>query len=217
MDQSTFDDLKLIVSFAGPHPLKKPKTIQDYDRKHVALAERLLDVPIPLDKVEVRESPIHGRGVFAKKKVSKGELITVYPAHYVSVHPEGHSNPGAFGLMGSALAERSGSILTEIMRRSYSFDVTDHYVIYGHPDLIDDPVFLGHMINDGAKGHSTKTNYDQKDSSVYDKVSLALSNAEFELLGGLCVCVVATKEINIGDEVLVTYGYPYWISVNSSQ
>lgn len=30
-------------------------------------------------KIEVRESPIHGRGVFATKKIKKGEIIEVCP------------------------------------------------------------------------------------------------------------------------------------------
>lgn len=211
------EDLERVMLSAFPHSLKKPKAIEDYDKRHVELAVNLLDVPIPLNKVEVRASPIHGRGVFAKQKINKGELITIYPAHYVSVRPGGHDNPGSLGCIGSSLVERKGLVLTETIRSFYAFDVTEHYVIYGHPDLIDNPAFLGHMINDGAKGHSTKATHNQKELLVYTKVSLALSNSKFQVVGGLCVVIVATKEIQIGDEVLVTYGYSYWTSVNTKQ
>lgn len=45
----------------------------------------------------------------------------------------------------------------------------------------------------------------------------SLDKVEFKSAEGLCVAAVATKEINIGEEVLVTYGYPYWSSVNTTQ
>jgi len=215
MEQATLESINQIVLFMAPHPLNNPAFVQDYDEMHVKLAMKLFDVPIPLDKAEVKASAIHGQGVFAKQKINKGELITIYPAHSISIHPGGHSNPGVLGLLKSDLAEERELEFTKTIRKCYAFDVNQHYVIYGHPDLTDNPAFLGHMINDGAKGHSTKTVHNQKYMMLYAKVSLALRNAKFELIGGLCVGVVATKEINIGDEVLVTYDYPYWISVNT--
>lgn len=71
------------------------------------------------------------------------------------------------------------------------------------------------MINDGAKGHSTRDSHNQKDLLIYNKVSLALRNAEFQLVGGLCVAITATKDINIEEEVLISYNYSYWTTVNS--
>jgi hypothetical protein len=89
-----------------------------------------------------------------------------------------------------------------------------NYAIYGHPNLTNDPAFLGHMINDGAKGHSTTDLHNQKDKVLYDKVSHILGNAEFYPVVGLCCVILATKEIHIGEEVLVSYGYSYWETVN---
>lgn len=131
MMQATIDHLYLIISAAGPHPLRKPTNVEDFDRIHVNLVDKMLDIPIPLNKVKVKESSIHGRGVFAKQKINKGELITIYPAHYVSIHPSVRGKPGYSGLRGSALTEKLGTILTEAMRRSYAYDVSKYYVIYG--------------------------------------------------------------------------------------
>lgn len=216
MEQVTVEDLKSLISRIAPHPLKNPTFSGVYDQSHVHIADNLLDAPIPLDKVKMKASSIHGQGVFAKQKISKGELITIYPAHFVGIHPGGCRNPGCLGMMNSTLAEKHGMKPTEFVRTSYTFDVSYHYTICGHPHLIDNPAFLGHMINDGAKGHSTRTMRNQKDLLVYNKVSLALRNAEFISIGGSCVLIVATKEIYIEEEILVSYGYSYWTTVNSS-
>ncbi len=42
--------------------------------------------PIPSktnEMIEIRKSPIHGYGVFAKSKITAGSVITFYPAHCV--------------------------------------------------------------------------------------------------------------------------------------
>ena len=41
------------------------------------------DIPIPLkyNTVEIRESAIHGKGLFAIDDIPKGVVITFYPAH----------------------------------------------------------------------------------------------------------------------------------------
>jgi len=44
--------------------------------------------PFSLDKVEVRASPIHGRGVFAKQNIPQGELVTLYPDDFMFNCPE---------------------------------------------------------------------------------------------------------------------------------
>jgi hypothetical protein len=47
-------------------------------------ANRILDDPvIKLNKVYVGQSRLHGLGVFAKKPIKRGEIITYYPPHYI--------------------------------------------------------------------------------------------------------------------------------------
>lgn len=208
--QATLEDLKRI--FTQFSSLKHPKN--SYDKSHVNLTIKMLDTHIPLDKVYVDDSPVHGKGVFAKVKINKGELITIYPAHYVILKSNG-DGPGKIGVINSDLADRKSIILTNEVRRCYSFSVDKYYDICGHPSIIDNPTFLGHMINDGARGHCNKSNYNLLDEKLYYKVSISLSNADFEDVGGLCVAIVATKMIDINEEILLTYTYKYWMSINN--
>jgi hypothetical protein len=156
MEQAIVEHLDQLIRYLAPHPLEKPKSTDDYDKTHVNFVESMLHTQVPLDKVEVQTSPIHGRGVFAKQKIHPGDLITIYPAHYISFHPEGRGKSGRECHIPECYGEKKGLVLTDVIRHSYAFDVTENYVIYGHPDLTHDPAFLGHMINDGARGHSTK-------------------------------------------------------------
>src|SRR5260221_13938658 len=44
------------------------------------------DMNFPV-RVVLKESPIHGKGVFATSKIPKGSLITFYPADILSYYP----------------------------------------------------------------------------------------------------------------------------------
>ncbi len=44
-----------------------------------------------LDKIEVRESPIEGKGLFAKKSIKKGEVVLQFRGKRVSDKPDIHS------------------------------------------------------------------------------------------------------------------------------
>jgi hypothetical protein len=41
------------------------------------------------------------------------------------------------------------------------------------------------------------------------------SDFTHDIVEELCCFVIATKEIDIGEEVLLVYGYSYWTTMNS--
>jgi hypothetical protein len=206
MEQNATEQLSKLLLYLAPHELGSITDANNFDMRHVQFVKGLLISGIHLNKVEVNPSAIHGLGIFAKQKLLKNDLITIYPAHYISFHRNVK--------VGSYLGNCCGEI-TDNIKKSYAYHINKHYVIYGQPDLTRNPAYLGHMINDGAKGHSTKNVYNQTDAFLYYKVSMALRNAEFVVLGGLLVAVLATRDIDPGEEILTSYGYKYWMGVNT--
>ncbi len=89
-------------------------------------------------KCEIRPSTVHGQGVFATCLIGKGEVITIYPSDgflwWASMQ-----SPTCYGTGGDDV---------------YKFDVSGWpkengaVAIFGEPKKIDDPLYLGHMIND---------------------------------------------------------------------
>lgn len=116
---------------------------------------------------------------------------------------------------------------------SYAVSVDDHYSVMGHPALDDDPAYYGHFANDGA-GHlafegpnshnnlqaaielGLDTNEDglgiETNIAAYVLKSLEVANAWHKsLVDGSHVVTVATRDIDAGEEILVTYGPDYWL------
>jgi hypothetical protein len=88
----------------------------------------------------------------------------------------------------------------------YAYDINDSYSIIGFPEINVNPSYLGHICNDGARGHS------EKDKDIYNTVTSIKSNARFKIICDCIVAVVAVKDINIDEEILVPYTHGYWMS-----
>jgi hypothetical protein len=99
----------------------------------------------------------------------------------------------------------------------YVVSVDDQYSVMGHPALDDNPAYYGHYANDGA-GHIALESSDnnigvEENVAAYVRKSLEVTNAihnSFEFRG-FHVATVATRDIQAGDEILVTYGPDYWL------
>lgn len=173
--------------------------------------------------VHIDDSLTHGKGVFASQKIEKGDLITLYPAHYLILHPDGDNSAksaGAITRMGvveSQLVKDRKLSITDSMRFDYKGDIDQYYSICGDPRITDNSSYLGHMINDGVRGHSTATQHKLEDQRLYYQLALMKNNSRFEVVHGMCIAVVATKDIEVGEEVFITYGYGYWTSFNTSR
>jgi len=103
---------------------------------------------------------------------------------------------------------------------SYAVTVDDVYTVMGMPTLDKDPAYYGHFANDGA-GHWILERGDGSSSSMgvdeciseYIFESLDVSNAiQRPLEGGLHMVMLASRDINDGEEILMTYGPDYWMA-----
>ena len=94
------------------------------------------------------------------------------------------------------------------------------YAIMGHPDLVDNPAYAGHLANDGA-GHLAFVKQSEKDESSVEEMiseyilgSLEVANAMHRPLGGAGqyhTVTVATRDVEKGEEIFVTYGPDFWL------
>lgn len=79
------------------------------------------------------------------------------------------------------------------------FDNT--YSVIGHPKLINDYNFIGHMCNDG----SNKSNYNDYNLEITSKCNAIFSKNDLN-----DITITATRDILKDSEILVSYGYNYW-------
>jgi hypothetical protein len=170
-------------------------------------------LPLPLDKVRVGPSKVHGKGVFATKDIGTFDVITMYPGDFVNVMYEMKGGPTAkrecLVLTGSHLTEEMSGTRPQL-DTAFVCRCDSTYSMVGHPGLTDDPAYLGHMINDGAMSHSPA------DREVYEKVSYLKANCEMVNIPEgqpFFKAIVAMKTIHAGEEILMHYGYDYWAKI----
>lgn len=156
-----------------------------------------------INNVEYKQSNIlnSGIGIFAIKKITIGEIITFYPGDYILYRK---SKNKEIVILGDII--RYKQIKNIDYKNEYGLNVSDKFSICGEPIIRDNPTYLGHLINDGYKPSIKDTEFDYKNKSkLYE-------NCEFVDINGLHTAIVATKDINIGDELYISYGWKYWIS-----
>jgi SET domain-containing protein len=160
-----------------------------------------------MNGAKVAKSRIHGSGLFSTRDISKGEMITFYPAHY-AIRSEKRPD-GKYAVQAScALCTSDKNLREHITSNKYALEIkSEHgrYTIYGDPEFSSDAMYLAHFINDGAKpGDSTQSKL------LYEFVSLKKQNCAFVNLGGFASVVVAMQDIPAGAEFFVHYGISYW-------
>lgn len=158
------------------------------------------------NNVILKDSEIHGKGVFASKDIKQGELITYYPAHYVLANIEDNEV-----LVPGEQVKSRGLKFNRTIKESYSAELTRYYYVCGDPRLKNKTAFLGHMCNDGATHNCMENDDDAEDE--YDKNVGRYCNAIIKkkpLMPDLSVRVVSLKNIKEGEEILVPYGFNYW-------
>ncbi len=181
-------------------------------------------------KVKVDVSLGRGRGLFAKRDIKSGELITCYPGDIVLHHvgiSEGKRKWRTFisdryeGFLG-------GKNLPNI-DFDHMFELNKDYAIIGIRDLDQDSSYLGHFVNDFCKvtvdeQTDLKTITEKSKAAIagvqrsmlYQKLSMENMNCVIgAVLGGMHVVVVAIKDIKAGDEVFASYGIAYWNAYNN--
>lgn len=165
-----------------------------------------------IDNVEVKSSPVHGKGVFATKNIKEGDLITLYPGDIVAYIPDANGKDKNH-LVLPFYSERMEKANSEASNKkeniydlysSYKYNVNDHYTIIGCPEFTDNPSYCGHLIND-------RCDFDKITPEIYSKLSLLKTNSKFvNIARDSHVVIVARRDIVKGEEIFISYGVGYW-------
>jgi hypothetical protein len=191
--------LKPFMDIQGLHQVDKYTTTDEM----CMLAFLLKNiVPAGLNSVSVKPSPLHGNGVFARRAITKGHIVTMYPCHAFSFAVEG---------TGTLWATADGETMlhtTASMLAGYSAEIEPTRIaIAGDPDKYTNDA-CGHLINDGAC--ILKKDFGVDEVLRYVDESTRKQNCHFIPLGGAALAVVASRDIKAGEEVLAAYGAGFW-------
>jgi SET domain-containing protein len=186
------------------------KDTTDYYELELKKEELLrMKLGLDIDKTCIKKSKVHGNGLFAKVKIKKGEIITFYPCDVMAYYPEKDREIVGY-IFNEELKENEQvkKIFNDNRKfyKDYQFAVNNNYSIIGMPEITNNPAYLGHICNDGARGHSVK------DKEIYEKISVLKSNAHYKIICDCIVAIVAMRNIEIDEEILITYGHGYWIT-----
>ncbi len=167
-------------------------------------------LPLKLNKCQVRKSLVHNNGVFATQNIKKLELITLYPADIVKIYPDGRGTTKGlvkYGYYNRTSMPKEYHIIDREDARlqllhHYDFELNPKVSIIGHPKIIDNPAYLGHMINDSCNNG--------KDEAEYNK-SLQNSNVVAKpIYDYKYIVIIASRNIQAGEELFLSYGFKYW-------
>jgi len=206
-DDDTFTIDRLLKSIG--HKLATGEGSQE-DRRLTLLQTRLQN--LPLNRVVVGPSHVHGKGIFATRRIAPGEIITLYPGDArlrLGLYCADDHADDSFAQYDCVIASHVPDSMRDLKAtmskcQTYSYNVDGFSAVVGFPELAHDPAYLGHMCNDGASlnaGEERKT---------YVSNNLTSNNAYFKNLLDAHVVVVAKKPIEPGEEVLLEYGLSYW-------
>eukprot|EP00277_Geminigera_cryophila_P011852 CAMPEP_0179447386 /NCGR_PEP_ID=MMETSP0799-20121207/31245_1 /TAXON_ID=46947 /ORGANISM="Geminigera cryophila, Strain CCMP2564" /LENGTH=307 /DNA_ID=CAMNT_0021238203 /DNA_START=5 /DNA_END=928 /DNA_ORIENTATION=- len=151
-----------------------------------------------------------GNGLFASRDIALGELITLYPGDALLRWEDGVDHSPSrpvqvfFGKHVSPADQNAQRFVNEL--RAYEVPASASMSIIGDPNKQDDAAYLGHFANDAAMCSS------ENDRMRYQQDSEAGANSEIISVMGSHMASRALKHIKTGDEILVSYGYGYWIT-----
>jgi len=110
-----------------------------------------------LDNAEVRKSEIHGNGVFAKKDIKIDEIITFYPADILQLYIGDDESILRFSKKYLEFYnEENFKSNFDKISNCYRYNCNNRNSIIGDPAFIDNPNYLGHMINDSISHNKTR-------------------------------------------------------------
>lgn len=187
-----------------------------------------MEYPIPLKyarSIEARASPLHGIGVFATEAIPAGVLVTHYPAHAFSQRVTRDGEEGQ-AIMTFGTPSKKFKCRLERLCYSHAYSVDgaqgDRYLLIGDPARHDNPLLLGHMINDGGDDpFAAKLPYETLtgNDGAWLKLSLlqyyvkavARCNCKFVVNPTAdIVSVCSLRQLKPGEELLVSYGPYHW-------
>jgi len=157
-----------------------------------------------INHIELKESNIHGLGLFTKEPIKKGDFITFYPADIVAY--ETGNGSAAIGYSQRFLEhyENPAEHIKSCNRNILTVD--KFYSITASRIFDSDLAYAGHFINDA----SSKDSLEEYLEEVKEK-----QNCEFVEIrpNNLHVGIGAMRDIEPGEEILSSYGFKYWENI----
>jgi hypothetical protein len=151
---------------------------------------------------EVKQSE-YGRGVFATRDIKKGDTITLYPAHCLATP----TKDGKHQCEGYCEYDAEYAITHSTTKAIHTGD-----------KKMEDPLFLGHLINDFCSFVGELKERKKDRGGVFMKYylhSLAFQNVEFNMRGKHFISIKASKDIKEGEELLIAYSLSYWTQLST--
>lgn len=151
----------------------------------------------------IKESPIHGLGVFANVDIPAWTPITQYPAHYV--YKDGKIT--VYKMYGKRTKDE---ILD--MHKRYGLTISKGLTIIGDKDIYNVNE-CGHLLNDASmiefpeKSMLSKTKLKHLIRDYYNQTRYKVNTIYFQ--GHL----ISTRNIREGEEILCSYGARYWFNL----
>lgn len=208
MDEQKFVDFmemtKILTTINRP-PCDEVKV--DIALSHYNAISHVGPPPFLKNLLEVKNSDIHGKGVFAKNNIDANQVVSLYPCHGIIKEDMKYyceeKNSGEYG----DLLFNSSDYMIQLKR------IGGRVFVYGNP-YIQDEGSVGHLINDSCKNVSDFKHVNKYNMKLCLKYMLdaVKSNNCTLVQSNDYVYVKTTKYINKGEELLTHYGFPYWCS-----
>lgn len=165
-----------------------------------------------IPNIEIRDSSIGGKGLFAVEDIKAGSFITFYPGDMCYLKAsEGEEDMMSLSNELTNFLEKDNNVprtseeLFKLFDRyiEYKHFVSDNDYIIGHPELIEDPKYLGHMIRDAAANSSStaRENYNQAMPHI-NALSVILGTSSVSTM-----CFLASRDIKVNEEILMIRVY----------
>lgn len=163
---------------------------------------------LPINNVEIKESQIHGSGIFATRNIKVGEIITFYFPYFLEHVINENDKEGIILvpiISRKVFNKENDGKLTEMRRGSIRI-IQDFYLV-GDDSCSIDSRFLGHFANDPCDFSVGNIDYVMYEQEISQKANASVvsyvNDRRF-------IYIAATRNIKEGEEILVPYGHKYW-------
>ena len=182
-------------------------------------------IPLKYNHVEIRQSSIHGKGLFATEDIPAGVIITYYPVHGVtedSILEDGTTKGCRF------YANDNDTNFIENRKeisRCYGHtiaSINNEYLIVGNPNNTSNKLLLAHMINGATGNVFLNIKYDDANNILEFKNIVAKyyitgsknRNCKIKMdKNKVVACAVTTREIKKNEEIFIFYDPMYWYNI----
>lgn len=159
------------------------------------------------NKVYIEDSPIHGKGVFALQRIKRGSIVTFYIPYLLEyVHnQDGKESYVILPVLSRRKFDENSNL--EILRKG-TIKISENMLLIGDDQYYSDSRFVGHMVNDACifpeKGKITFHEYEDQ-ITKRSNVEVVPFNVDRRF-----ICLIANRDIDVNEEILVPYGCNYW-------